>query len=89
MHDLPIRLPVLRDEFDASVAEIGFLMGVYLFPGIALALPGGAIGKRYGDEQVVIFGYALMTCGGLVKAFANRGTSGFSAGSWLVSAAFC
>jgi MFS family permease len=63
--------PMLRDEFGASVAEIGSLIGVYLVPGIALALPGGAIGKRYGDKQVVMFGLMLMTCGGLVMAFSK------------------
>jgi MFS family permease len=60
--------PMLRNQFGASVAEIGFLIGVYVVPGIALALPGGAIGKRYGDKQVVIFGLMLMACGGLVMA---------------------
>jgi MFS family permease len=34
-----------------------------------LALPGGAIGKRYGDKLVVMTGLALMTVGGLIMTF--------------------
>ncbi len=60
--------PMLKIDFGVSVADIGFLIGIYLAPGIALALPGGAIGNRYGDKQVVMAGLALMICGGLVTA---------------------
>ena len=35
--------PMLRHEFGVGLAEIGLLIGLYLAPGIALALPGGAI----------------------------------------------
>jgi MFS family permease len=33
-----------------------------------LAVPGGAIGKRYGDTNVVMAGLVLMACGGLTMA---------------------
>ncbi|MGP0093186.1 MAG: CynX/NimT family MFS transporter [Xanthobacteraceae bacterium] len=63
--------PMVRQEFGVGPAEIGLLIGLYLAPGIALALPGGAIGERYGDKRVVIAGLALMICGGLIMAFAH------------------
>ncbi len=61
--------PTLRQEFGVDLADIGLLIGIYLAPGIALALPGGAIGKRYGDKFVVLAGLALMICGGLIMAY--------------------
>jgi MFS family permease len=63
--------PMLRSEFGFGPAEIGLLIRLYLAPGVALALPGGAIGERYGDKRVVIAGLALMICGGLIMAFAH------------------
>ena len=60
--------PLISSDFNVGVADIGFLIGLYLAPGIVLALPGGAIGKRFGDKPVVLAGLALMTCGGLLMA---------------------
>jgi MFS family permease len=61
--------PFLRQAFGVDLVEIGLLIGLYLAPGIVLAVPGGAIGNRYGDKAVVLAGLALMTCGGLTMAF--------------------
>ena len=56
--------PMLKNDFGIGSAEIGLLIGLYLAPGIALAVPGGAIGTRYGDKSVVVAGL-LMMVGGL------------------------
>jgi MFS family permease len=58
--------PLMRNELGISLADIGLLIGLYLAPGIALATPGGAIGKRFGDKATVITGLALMVAGGLM-----------------------
>src|SRR5712664_994149 len=42
--------PLLGSEFGVSLADIGILIGLYFAPGVALALPGGAIGQRFGDK---------------------------------------
>jgi MFS family permease len=63
--------PMLRQEFGVGPAEIGLLIGLYLAPGVALAIPGGAIGDRYGDKSVVVAGLAMMICGGLTTAVAD------------------
>ena len=63
--------PMLRHDLDVGIADIGLLIGLYLSPGLVLALPGGAIGKRCGDKLVVMTGLALMTVGGLVMAFSH------------------
>jgi MFS family permease len=54
-----------------SYAVLGTLIGIYLFPGIALALPGGFFGHRYGDKTVASFGLAAMTLSGMLMAQAE------------------
>jgi len=58
--------PLIMDEFNVGIADLGLLIGLYLSPGIALAIPGGNIGKRFGDKPSVLFGLVLMVCGGLL-----------------------
>jgi predicted MFS family arabinose efflux permease len=62
--------PLLSHDFDVSLADIGILIGLYFAPGAAIALPGGAIGYRFGDKATVIGGLVLMFAGGLGMAFA-------------------
>jgi MFS family permease len=61
--------PFLRRDFGVDLVAIGLLMGLYLAPGIALAVPGGAIGNRFGDKTVVLAALVLMACGSLTMAF--------------------
>jgi predicted MFS family arabinose efflux permease len=58
--------PLLMADLGFDYAQFGVLLGLYLLPGIALALPGGFLGRRFGDKRVVVLGLGLMTAGGLV-----------------------
>ena len=58
--------PYIMDSYGVGLADIGLLIGLYLSPGIIIAFPGAAIGKRFGDKRTVAFGLALMLSGGLV-----------------------
>ncbi len=60
--------PLLGTRFGVSLADIGILIGLYFTPGVALALPGGAIGKRFGDKRTVLAALLLMLGGGLAMA---------------------
>lgn len=57
--------PVYMHRFDVALADIGLLIGLYLSPGLVIALPGGAIGRRFGDRSAVAVGMALMVAGAL------------------------
>jgi MFS family permease len=70
--------PLLGREFGAGLADIGILIGLYFAPGVALALPGGAIGQRFGDKTTVLAALLLMLAGGLAMALS---------GSWAVQIA--
>jgi MFS family permease len=61
--------PLLERDLGVSLADIGILIGLYFTPGVALALPGGAIGQRFGDKQTVLAALLLMLVGGLAMAF--------------------
>jgi len=60
--------PLIMKEFQVGIADIGLLIGLYFAPGIVLAYPGGAIGKRFGDKATVLAGLAVMAAGGMIVA---------------------
>jgi len=60
--------PLLQQSFGVGLADIGILIGLYFTPGVVLALPGGAIGRRLGDKPTTIAALLLMTAGSLVMA---------------------
>jgi MFS family permease len=60
--------PLLERELGVSLADIGVLIGLYFTPGVALALPGGAIGQKFGDKTTVLAALLLMLLGGLAMA---------------------
>lgn len=55
--------PLLGTKFGVSIADIGILIGLYFTPGVALSLPGGAIGKKFGDKATVTLALLLMLIG--------------------------
>jgi MFS family permease len=63
--------PLLGSEFGVSIADIGVLIGLYFAPGIAFALPGGAIGQKFGDKRAVLGAMALMLAGSVTMAYAD------------------
>jgi len=63
--------PLLTANGTISHAELGALIGIYLLPGALFAIPGGWLGKRFGDRRVVSTGLAMMTLGGLSLALSG------------------
>ena len=45
--------PLIIEGYDVSLADIGLLIGLYLAPGVVVAIPGGAIAGRFGDKRIV------------------------------------
>ena len=62
---------LLTTDSKITHAELGALIGVYLLPGVIFAIPGGWLGKRFGDKQVVLTGLLMMTFGGLLFALSD------------------
>src|ERR1700682_2149954 len=62
--------PLLSGEYGVGLADVGVLIGLYFAPGVALALPGGAIGQRFGDKTTVVAALLLMLAGSVAMASA-------------------
>ncbi len=60
--------PFMMADYGLGLADIGLLIGLYLSPGLVIALPGGAIGRRFGDKRTVAAAMVLMLAGGLLIA---------------------
>jgi len=63
--------PLLVADLAIGFAEIGALIGFFGLPGMFVALPGGLLGKRFGDVRVAVGGLLLMACGGFLMAAAD------------------
>ncbi|HLZ78553.1 MAG TPA: MFS transporter, partial [Sphingomonas sp.] len=61
--------PILVRDLGLGFADVGFLVGLYMLPGVVLAVPGGWLGERFGDKRVVTFGLGLMVLGDVVAGF--------------------
>lgn len=77
--------PELLQRFGLGYAELGGLIGLYMAPGVLVALPGGLLGRRYGERLVVGGGLALMTLGTAACAGAG-GPSGIGIGRAVAGA---
>ncbi len=60
--------PFIVADLGITYAALGTLIGIYLLPGMAAAIPGGWLGQVLGDRRVVVLGLACMTVGGLMAA---------------------
>ncbi len=71
--------PLVAGTLGLDKTHLGWLIGLYLLPGVVFALPGGLLGARFGDKRVVLVGLTLMALGGtwlsLSESFAEAGVA--------------
>jgi predicted MFS family arabinose efflux permease len=58
-------------DFSLSYTEIGTLIGLFMLPGMVLAIPVGFMGKRIADRWLSAFGLCLVAGGGIVAVMAE------------------
>jgi predicted MFS family arabinose efflux permease len=63
--------PLMAGSLGIDKTQLGWLIGLYLLPGVGFALPGGLLGRRYGDQRLVLVGLILMGAGGAWLALAR------------------
>jgi MFS family permease len=68
----------LAHSLGIDYTEIGTLIGLYMLPGVVIALPGGMLDRRLGDRQICVAGLALMIAGALLFAFGASYAAGFA-----------
>lgn len=60
--------PFLVAEVGLSYAQIGTLTGLFMLPGVFLALPGGMIAARFGDKRTLAISLGLILVSALAFA---------------------
>ena len=64
--------PLIMEAHGLNLADIGLLIGIYLAPGMIVAIPGGAVAARFGDKRIVSLSMVLMLIGsGMIGWGAN------------------
>jgi predicted MFS family arabinose efflux permease len=63
--------PFLLDALGMDFASLGALIGLYMLPGVVIALPGGLFGQRFGAKRVVLAGLVLMAVGAAMMAVSS------------------
>ncbi len=56
-------LPVIRADFDATLAELEWMVNAYTLTFAVLLLTGAALGDRFGRKRMFIIGMAIFTAG--------------------------
>lgn len=77
--------PVLVRAYHMNFSLLGTLVGLYMLPGVALALPAGFAARRFGDRNMVAAGLLLMVVGSAVCAMA-AGPAGIGVGRVIAGA---
>lgn len=57
--------------FGFNYADIGFLIGLFMAPGLFLAIPAGYWGRYISDRMMVVFGLCALALGGAASSFAT------------------
>jgi cyanate permease len=59
---------MMVEELGFNYTQIGLLIGLFMFPGVFIALPGGLLGQRFGDKAVVLAGLGFQAIGAMILA---------------------
>lgn len=60
--------PEISARLDLNLSQIGLLIGLYLAPGVIVAIPGGALAMRVGAKRIVVLGLSAMLAGALLAS---------------------
>ena len=58
-------------EIGFSNTEIGFLIGIFMLPGVFLAFPSGWVGRWINDKYIVAVGLLFLCLGGFMVSFSQ------------------
>ncbi len=73
--------------FALDYASLGLLIGLFMAPGLILALPAGYLGRLVSDRQMAVLGLMALALGGLISALAS-GSTGIGVGRVIAGTGF-
>ena len=63
--------PGISRDLAVDPTGIGVLVGLFMLPGVILALPGGFLGRWFGEKPLLVTGFGLMVLGALICGLAE------------------
>lgn len=66
-------MPAIMDSHGMDVGSASWLMSIFTFVGIFLAIPTGALAKKFGPKNMLLAAVGVLVIGTLVGAFASNG----------------
>ncbi len=67
-------LPVIRDDFGATISELEWMVNAYTLTFAVLLLTGAALGDRFGRKRLFIIGLVIFTAGSAAAALSSTST---------------
>jgi len=58
--------PLVSETNGVGLAEVGLLIGLYLAPGVVVAIPGSALAAWFGDKRIVTLSLVAMLVGAIL-----------------------
>lgn len=58
-------------QFGLTFAQVGTLIGLFLLPGVVIAVPSGLLTRRFSDKHLLMAGAMLMALGALLIAWSS------------------
>ena len=68
---LAVVAPGFVDQFSLDALAVGTLVGLYMIPGLFLAIPGGVLSQWVGERRFLIACLALIAAGGVICSLAE------------------
>jgi len=70
---VPVVMGDIMANMDMDASSASWLMSIFTFVGIILALPTGALAKKFGPKTMLLAAAAVVAAGSLLGAFAGNG----------------
>ncbi len=70
---VPVVMGDIMMKMDMDASSASWLMSIFTFVGIILALPTGALAKKFGPKTMLLAAAVIIAIGSLVGAFAGNG----------------
>lgn len=72
-YKVPVVMGDVMTKFSMDAGAASWLMSIFTFVGIILALPTGALAKKFGPKTMLLVAAGIIALGSLVGAFAGSG----------------
>ncbi len=73
-YKVPVVMGDIMAKMNMDAGSASWLMSIFTFVGIVLALPTGALAKKFGPKTMLLAAAVVVAAGSLIGAFAGNGT---------------